>query len=267
MLHGCTQDPDDFAAGTAMDQLAAAHGCLVLYPEQPASANRRRCWNWFQPSNQMRGLGEPAELVALIEQIAQRYAVDRARICVAGISAGACTAVSLGVLYPELFAAVGVCAGLPYGAARGAIGALAVMQGVRSPRSALATGAVTLARARRAQPLIVFHGTADAVVAPENSLHLVHQWAEIHQIAAAGSLARGVALLPSEVRQFKPRGQRPYREESYRDQGGNELIRRYLVEGMGHSWPGGAAAGSYTDLAGPPASHLMLKFFLRASTR
>jgi poly(hydroxyalkanoate) depolymerase family esterase len=267
MLHGCTQDPEDFAVGTAMDQLAVAHRCLVLYPEQPASANRRRCWNWFRPGNQMRGVGEPAELAALVERIAQVYAVDRARIYVAGISAGGCMAVSLGVLYPELFAAVGVCAGLPYGSARGALGALAVMQGVRSPRSALAAGAVTLGRARRAQPLVIFHGTADAVVAPENSVHLVSQWAEIHQLVAPGLLARGAALLPTEARRHSPRGQRPYREEIYRDQGGNELIRRYLVEGMGHSWPGGAAAGSYTDPAGPPASHLMLKFFLRASAR
>lgn len=267
MLHGCSQDADDFAAGTAMDQLAAAHRCLVLYPEQPTSANQRRCWNWFRPASQVRGLGEAAELVALVEQIAQRYPVDPARVCVAGISAGACMAVNLGIVYPERFAAVGVCAGVPYGAARGPLGALAAMQGAPSPRSVLATGAATLAHNRRALPLIVFHGTADAVVTPENSAQLVRQWAEIHQLVAQGSLARGATFQPAEARRYAPHGRRPYREESYRDQAGVELIRRYLVEGMGHSWPGGTAAGTYTDLAGPPASHLMLKFFLRASAR
>jgi poly(hydroxyalkanoate) depolymerase family esterase len=267
MLHGCSQDADDFAAGTAMDLLAAAHRCLVLYPEQPTSANQRRCWNWFRPASQMRGLGEAAELVALVEQIAQSYPVDPARICVAGISAGACMAVNLGVVYPERFAAVGVCAGMPYGAAHGPLGALVAMQGTPSPRSALATGAASLVRNRRVLPLIVFHGAADAVVAPENSAQLVRQWAEIHQLIPQGSLVRGATFQPTDARRYTPRGRRPYREERYCDQAGVEWIRRYLVEGMGHSWPGGAAVGTYTDMAGPPASHLMLKFFLRASAR
>ena len=33
MLHGCTQSPDDFAAGTRMNALAEEQGCLV--PTRP----------------------------------------------------------------------------------------------------------------------------------------------------------------------------------------------------------------------------------------
>ncbi|MEO5881584.1 MAG: PHB depolymerase family esterase, partial [Caldimonas sp.] len=34
MLHGCTQSPDDFAAGTRMNALAQEQGLYVLYPAQ-----------------------------------------------------------------------------------------------------------------------------------------------------------------------------------------------------------------------------------------
>lgn len=48
MLHGCTQTPDDFAAGTRMNALAEEGGYLVLYPAQTRAANGSRCWNWFR---------------------------------------------------------------------------------------------------------------------------------------------------------------------------------------------------------------------------
>ena len=39
MLHGCTQSPDDFAAGTRMNFIAEEQNCFVAYPAQPSQAN------------------------------------------------------------------------------------------------------------------------------------------------------------------------------------------------------------------------------------
>ena len=136
MLHGCTQNPVDFATGTGMNDAAAPANALVLYPEQPHSANPNGCWNWFRPGDQHRGSGEPALLVAMLQDVMARHPVDAQRVYVAGLSAGGAMAALLGREYPELFAAVGVHSGLQAGAAHNVMGALSAMKNGAKPGAA-----------------------------------------------------------------------------------------------------------------------------------
>lgn len=242
MLHGCTQDAADFAAGTRMNEQARALGVMVLYPEQSQRANPRRCWNWFHPQHQQRGRGEPAVLAALTLSVAAEHRVDHARIYVAGLSAGGAMADILGAVYPEVFAAVGVHSGLPRGSASDVMSALAAM---RSGAPAAPVGATR-------PPTIVFHGDADATVHISNGRAIID----------AALKARGMAPEQAAPLQAQSPGGQRYSQCVYRDGSGRTLAESWQLHGAGHAWSGGHLAGSYTDATGVDATAQMLRFFL-----
>ncbi|WBY02695.1 PHB depolymerase family esterase [Ramlibacter tataouinensis] len=238
MLHGCTQDPDDFASGTGMNEAARRTGFFVLYPAQSRKANPQRCWNWFKHSHQARGRGEPAILAGMTQDVIGRHAIDSTRVYVAGLSAGGAMAAVLGHTYPEIFAAVGVHSGLPAGAARDLPSALKAMKdGARSGGSAAAP----------AVPTIVIHGEADTTVHPSNAEHLFASSgsAEAEWQAESGSVPGG----------------RSWTRRIRLDANGKRIAEHWLVHGAPHAWSGGSSTGSFTDPHGPDATAAMLDFF------
>ncbi len=248
MLHGCTQSPDDFAAGTRMNALADLHGFLVAYPAQSANANGSRCWNWFRPQDQARGSGEPALIAGMTAEVGADYRVDPARIYIAGLSAGAAMAVVLGRTYPDVFAAVGAHSGLPYRAANDVGSAFTAM---RSGAAGVTDAAVQTSG--KVMPTIVFHGDRDHTVTAANGDAIV-----AHQTRATGAAAP-VAAQESGTAD----GGRRYVRTSYRDASGRSVVEDWRVHGGGHAWMGGSASGTYTDPQGPDASAEMVKFFLQ----
>ena len=237
MLHGCTQDPDDFAAGTGMNDAAREQGVFVLYPAQSQKANPSRCWNWFKHNHQSRGRGEPALLAGMTRAVIERWHIDPQRVYVAGLSAGGAMAAILGQAYPELFAAVGVHSGLPTGAAADVPSAFAAMKGSGAERSA---------SAQRSPPTIVFHGDQDATVHPVNG----------ERVASAGTAN---ASMHSE--RLDNSNGRACTQHTYRDLEGRVVAEHWVVHGAGHAWSGGNRRGSYADSQGPDATREMLRFF------
>jgi poly(hydroxyalkanoate) depolymerase family esterase len=258
MLHGCTQNPDDFAAGTRMNELADKHAFLVAYPAQSANANGSNCWNWFNLGDQARDRGEPSLIAGITRDVISNYRVDEARIFVAGLSAGAAMAVILGGTYPELFAGVGAHSGLPYGAADDVASAFAAMRGGSRPisRRRGLKGRTSAPRVAPtgSPPTIVFHGDQDTTVHADNGTEIVAQ-----AIACARPTT---GYLEKSVRKRVSVNGRECTITTYRDSKTHPCIEEWLLHGAGHAWSGGCSKGSYTDQRGPDASAEMIRFFL-----
>ncbi|WP_020179357.1 PHB depolymerase family esterase [Methylopila sp. M107] len=244
MLHGCTQNPDDFAAGTAMNAAAERHGLAVAYPEQTRGHNPNACWNWFEPKDQRRDAGEPAILAGLTQEIVATFGIDPTAVFVAGLSAGGAMAAVMAQAYPEIYAAAGVHSGIATNVARDVASAFAAMRG-----DAGAGG--PLSRTGRVTRTIVFQGGADRTVHPSNADRIL----DAATPAAASSSTKRVA---------GESGGRGATVTVVADPSGETLAERWLVDGAGHAWSGGRPGGSYVDPTGPDASAEMIRFFLAA---
>lgn len=251
MLHGGTQDADDFATGTRMNDLAEEHGFLVAYPNQCKSANPSLCWNWFKPDDQVRGAGEPSIIAGITSEIIAEHDIDSRRVFVAGLSAGGAMAGVMAATYPEIYAAIGVHSGLPYRSATDVASAFAAMRGDPG-----------LHGKRKMRPAtdhalhprtIVFHGDADHIVHPSNATKIV----ERH--TTSGDRV--------EREQGRSAASRTYTRTVTRNGTGTAVVEHWLIHGSGHAWSGGSPDGTYTDPHGPDASGEMLRFFLDEPSR
>jgi poly(hydroxyalkanoate) depolymerase family esterase len=240
MLHGCTQSPDDFAAGTRMNELAEEQTFLVAYPAQAQSANVSKCWNWFNAADQQRDRGEPSLIAGITRQIMHDFSVEPGRVYVAGLSAGGAAAAIMGSAYPDLYAAVGVHSGLACGAARDMPSAFAAMRQGGAPHHRGAEQPV---------PTIVFHGDRDTTVSPINGAQVIAQSkasSDLRSTVSCGQALGGIS----------------YTRTVECDGSGHPMLEHWVLHGVGHAWSGGSPNGSYTEPKGPNASREMMRFFL-----
>ena len=262
LLHGCKQDATDFALGTGMNALAEVKKYLVLYPEQSSNANSMRCWNWFDAAHQSRDSGEPKMIAALIRKVIATHGADPTRVYIAGLSAGGAMAAIMAGLYPEMFAAVGVHSGLPPGSATDVVSAFSAMRrGARKGRPA--TGGANDANADESDvfvmPTIVFHGSADKTVNPDNGEQITK--AALTALSGAGIQLKKVEQ--TEDSPGSPSGRRDTTRTIYRAADGKPFVEHWAIGSGPHAWSGGDAAGSFTDPHGPSASQAMVAFFLQ----
>ncbi|MCQ6276913.1 PHB depolymerase family esterase [Bacillus sp. V3B] len=293
MLHGCEQDPDQFAEETKMNQLAEKENFIVLYPtmnrwynplfDTPHKFNLAGCWNWFLDENQHRGKGLPKNIVDMIYGAERNvkdnnnFSIDWNKVYAAGFSSGGAMACILGVTYPDIFSGIAVCSGLPYQAASTNLwndpwnreSEMAMRNGVKDPyecgNKALneMKKAFTETGIKRKIPMIAFHGMNDTTVHPKNGEQVVTQWGQTHNLIEGGQ--DKVNLAPTTIKVDTIKNGRSYTQEVYNDSNDDPFMELWLVHDMDHGWSGGSETGKFTDPLGPDATSMIWDFFQKVS--
>lgn len=246
-LHGCTQNANDFAEGTRFDELADRYGAIVAYPEQTERANARRCWNWFLPENQSRTKGEPAAILAIVEEVCERLNVDRSRVFVTGLSAGAAMAAILAEQAPDVFAAVGLVAGIALHVSHDVRTAYSAMRGDLDADALVPMLTPGEPDAYRRMRAIIWAGARDRTVAPANAQLLAVQFRQLLHLPEDGS---ELTVMPDGLL------------SQWSDEHDRVRVVLRTIEELGHAWSGGSLRGSHTAPKGPSASEAIMRFFL-----
>ncbi|GAA0229463.1 alpha/beta hydrolase family esterase [Haladaptatus pallidirubidus] len=265
MLHGCTQDADQFRVETGMNEVADEEGFVVIYPDQYNARNSEQCWNWFYDANTVRGNGEAAVIAGMTQETIDAHTLDSERVYVAGLSAGGAMVPNLLAEYADIYSAGGIHSALEYDAADSATEAtIAMEEGGPNPeeKGVDAYDAMEYYGITSLRPTIVFHGTADETVAPINGDQATVQAIQTNDLASDGADDDNVDTTADSV----TNGQSDsfsYTVSDYRDDSGNNLVEYWEVDGMGHAWSGGTAGGEYTAPGGPEANRRMWDFFIQ----
>lgn len=223
VLHGCTQTAEAYAVNAGWTALADRFGFMVVAPQQSPSNNPNRCFNWFSPGDVRRGEGEAASIAAMVGHALQAHDLDSDRVFVTGLSAGGAMAAVMLAVYPDVFVAGAVIAGIAYGVAGNVQQALGVMNHADG-RSQAALGALAPRRADGGgfPRLAIWHGDADTVVRRGNAEDLAQQWTALHGLASAPHRVEAVSF-----------GTR----STWRSADGETALELNIVRGLGHGTP------------------------------
>jgi poly(hydroxyalkanoate) depolymerase family esterase len=252
MLHGCKQTATEFAQGTRMNQHAAKSGMVVVYPQQSRQRQTLRCWRWYLPEPQ-HGYAEADAIAALVRNLIQRHKLDKTRIYLAGMSAGAGMGSLLALRHPQLFAAVALHSGPVMGNASSLSSGLQTMRRgtLNDPLTALKAASETLTATHDFLPALILQGQLDRVVSANNGEQLARQFAWLNGFDDEAQ--------PIE----KPVGEQTSREYTQFDfkRARKSIVRFCQIRKVGHAWSGGDSRLDFNTSDGPNASSLIMQFF------
>jgi polyhydroxybutyrate depolymerase len=211
-LHGSGSTASSQELFTGMDSTADADGFIVAYPQ--ALIPEGTGFDWNIPGVALVGnqpvpsgsANDVAFLTQLVGALKHRYCIDPARVYSTGFSGGARMSSQLACDASTVVAAV------------------APVSGLRRP---------TPCPAKRAVPVISFHGTADPVD-PYNG-HGAAYWVYSVPQAAADWASQDGCDRSGSTSQLDP----TVTLTQYRGCRDGAAVELYTISGEGHEWPGG----------------------------
>jgi poly(hydroxyalkanoate) depolymerase family esterase len=223
-LHGCTQTAEEYDHGTGWSSLADELGFAVVYPQQQSTNNAKNCFSWFLRGDTVRGQGEALSIREMIDHAIAKFASDRRKVFVTGLSAGGAMASVMLATYPEVFAGGAIIAGLPYGCASNiqqAFEAMFTDQGCSA--QVLGDRVRTASKHRGPWPKIsVWHGTSDPIVKPSNREDIIRQWTNV----------LGLSDRPSYQKLIDG-----HKRSAWTDANGEVLVEAFSISNMPHGVP------------------------------
>lgn len=257
MLHGCQQTAYEMALGTRMNWLADGKGFVVVYPQQQKRIQAFGCWRWFKPEA-TQGYAEADTIADLVQTLVSRHKLDRRRIYVAGLSAGAGMAGLTALRHPELFAAVAMHSGAVLGDASNQSSGLQTMRrGATGDPKQLIERVLTPGPLFASMPAIILHGVRDHAVHPRNAYQLAQQFVYVNVARGDRGVAEKVSILAAGTA-------REYERHDFM-LGKKPVVRLCMVKGVGHAWSGGDPDLKFNAKEGPKACLLIWQFFMQSS--
>jgi len=240
VFHGGGGAADSVRRQSRMSARGEADGFITVYPQGSGGiAGRLKTWNagtCCGPAMQQR-IDEMAFVAALLDDLAAAVAIDRARVYATGISNGGMMAYEVACAFADRIAAIAVVAG--------------------------EMTALERCRPSRPVPVLVIHGSDDRNLPVDGGVgakaFAVH---DVRSVAAAVEFWRrhdGCAdSARSEVAGT-------VRRTRYASCSGGSEVELVMIEGGGHSWPGGDRLARFLD---PPSQALdatgeIWRFFAR----
>jgi polyhydroxybutyrate depolymerase len=214
-LHGNGSTGKGMRQLTQLDRVAAREQFIVAYPDAIDHH-----WNDGRPELDT-GIDDVAYISALIDELAQRYAIDRTRVYVTGMSNGAMMAFRLGCDLADRIAAIAPVTGnIP----------AAIACEPKRPISLLLINGT-------ADPLVPYEGGVVGARARRNRGSVLSTAMSIERFARAAQCEPATQTIAEP--DVEPNDGTRTRRTSYTCPAGL-AVELLTIDGGGHTWPGGA---------------------------